>query len=295
MTRSGIPFIYNPMAGGGSERKIRQAVHELENLGGVLEPLPTPGPGSARAIARDAAAAGAGRIIIAGGDGTINEVINGIGESDIELAIIPVGTANVLAKALSVPMQIRDACRLAMRGEIIRLDLGLAGDRYFALMAGIGFDALTIKNLDPLLKKTLRHAAYPISGIKTLITEELPLISVTAGEHMTEGYFVVAANSRYYGGRFGPTPLAHMQDGLLDFCVLKEKNIPDMLRFWVSSLRREQLEEPTAEYFRAGSAHISCPAGSQVLVQTDGEVVGELPMDVSVIPGALRIRAGIGA
>jgi diacylglycerol kinase (ATP) len=162
-------------------------------------------------------------------------------------------------------------------------------------MAGVGFDALTIRNLDPVLKRALGGAAFPISGIKTLITEELPLISVRCDGHETEGYFVIAANSRYYGGRFGPTPLAHMQDGLLDFCVLKEKSFTEMLRFWISALMKEQLDEPRAEYFRAASAEIFCPSGEPVLVQTDGEIVGELPVRIDLIPGGLKVYAGIGA
>ena len=81
------------------------------------------------------------------------------------------------------------------------------------------------------------------------------------GGHETEGYFVIAANSRYYGGRFGPTPLAHMQDGLLDFCVLKEKSFTEMIRFWISALRKEQLDEPLAEYFRADLGRDELPLG----------------------------------
>jgi len=267
----------------------------LESYGVEVLPQATDTAGAATRLAREAADRGARKIVIAGGDGTINEVVNGIAGQDIELAIIPVGTVNVLAKTLSIPSHINDACRLAIRGESIALDLGLAGDRYFILMAGVGFDALTIKNLDPVLKRALRGAAFPISGIKTLITEELPLISVRSDGHETEGYFVIAANSRYYGGRFGPTPLAHMQDGLLDFCVLKEKSFTEMLRFWVSALLKEQLDEPLAEYFRAADAEITCPSGEQVLVQTDGEIVGELPVRIRLIPGGLKVYAGIGA
>jgi len=283
----------------------------LKELGQPVELFETQGPGDATRLARAAAERGARKIIIAGGDGTINEVVNGIagrgagdttGEtatatgSDIELAIIPVGTVNVLAKALAVPTSISDACRLAVRGESIPIDLGLAGDRYFTLMAGVGFDALTIKNLDPVLKRALREAAFPISGIKTLITEDLPLISIRSSDgHETSGYFVIAANSRYYGGRFGPTPLAHMQDGLLDFCVLKEKSITEMLRFWLSAIRKEQLDEPRAEYFRAAGAEITCPTDEEVLVQTDGEIVGKLPVKIGLIPGGLRVYAGVGS
>lgn len=267
----------------------------LESYGAKIVPMATDSSGAATRFAREAAGHGIRKIVVAGGDGTINETVNGMAGSDVELAVIPVGTVNVLAKALSIPANIDDACRLAIKGQSIPIDLGLAGGRYFTLMAGVGFDALTIKNLDPVLKRALRQAAFPISGIKTFITEELPLISVKSRERETGGYFVIAANARYYGGRFGPTPLANMQDGLLDFCVLKEKSFTEMLRFWISSVRKEQLDEPLAEYFRSSEATITCPSGKQVLVQTDGEIVGELPVKISLIPGGLKIHAGIGA
>ncbi len=290
-----LALIYNPMAGKSSERRARKITDALENHGAHVEPLATTGPGDATVLAREAAGRGFDRIVAAGGDGTVNEVVNGIAGRDVELAVIPVGTVNVLAKALSLPMHVSDACRVAVKGKSIQLDLGQAGDRYFTLMAGIGFDALTIRNLDPVLKRALKGAAFPISGIKTLIMEDLPLITVKWEGGETEGYFVIAANSRYYGGRFGPTPLAHMQDGLLDFCVLKEKSFTEMLRFWISTVRKEQLDEPLAEYFRTAAAEVTCPSGNEVLIQTDGEIVGELPVKIALIPGGLKVCVGMGA
>ena len=288
-------MIYNPAAGSCGERRAMKIAAALESFGAPVTPMATDASGAATRFAREAVGLGVSKIVVAGGDGTINETVNGMAGSGVELGVIPVGTVNVLAKALSIPANVDEACRLAMTGESIAIDLGRAGERYFTLMAGVGFDALTIKNLDPVLKRALRSAAFPISGLKTFITEELPLISVKSDGHETEGYFVIAANSRYYGGRFGPTPLADMQDGLLDFCILREKSFTEMLRFWISSIRKEQIDEPLAEYFRADEAKVTCPSGKQVLVQTDGEIVGELPVGISVAPGALRICAGTGA
>lgn len=287
-----LPLIYNPTAGGGCERKCRSAFRELERLGVEVKPLPTSGPGSATGLAARAAGEGARRIIVAGGDGTINEAINGFTVGETELAVIPAGTANVLAIELGVPFNVKEACRIAARGEATRMDLGLAGERRFALMAGVGFDAMAIKNLNPVLKKTIRHAAYPISGIKTMLREKLPLLHVSDGERESEGYFVVVANSRFYGGRFGPTPEASITDGLLDICVLKEKSFPGMLNFWVHALAKATLDKSGAEYFRSAGLEVSCPGGERVPVQTDGDLIGELPMKFSVLPGALKVCRG---
>ena len=260
MTDAVFPLIYNPLAGAG-ERRAMKAAHTLKKLGARIELFPTTESGSATELARLAVSRGAPRIIVAGGDGTLNEVINGIAGTRTELAIIPTGTANVLAIEMDVPMNVTKACALAFEGKATAVDLGLAGDRYFALMAGIGFDAMVIKNINPVLKKTIRHAAFPVSGLVTFIQEDLPLLSVKTADHETEGYFVVVANSKYYGGRFGPTPDASMTDGMFDICVLKKKRLAEMLNFWIGASERTGREETPAACFSGPGAWCECPRG----------------------------------
>lgn len=294
--RDFLPLIYNPTAGGAgasAERKARSAAREMEKLGASIELLPTGGPGTARDLAAGAVSRGAPRIVVAGGDGTINEVINGLAPGETELALIPAGTANVLALELAVPFNVRDAARIAVRGRAAPVDLGLAGDHAFALMAGVGFDALAIKNLNPVLKKTIRHAAFPISGIKTFMKEELPRLRVSGPPGCAcDGYFVVVANSRFYGGHLGPTPEASITDGLLDVCVLKENTFAGMANFWLRALASSTLDEKHAEYFRVPAVSVTAPGGEQVLVQTDGELSGELPMEFRAVAGGLRVCRG---
>ncbi|MBE0429712.1 MAG: diacylglycerol kinase family lipid kinase [Thermoleophilia bacterium] len=288
-----LSLIYNPAAGGvARDFRLRAAVNEMEKLGARVRSVPTTGPGSATELARDEIAAGATRIVVAGGDGTINEAVNGFDTGRTELAIIPAGTANVLAIELGIPFNTRGAARIAVKAKATPMDLGVAGDRYFTLMAGIGFDALSIKNLNPVLKKTMRQAAFPISGVKTFIKEELPLLRIAGPGVSTEGYFVVASNSRYYGGRFGPNPEASITDGLLDVCVLKEKNLPGMLNFWFRALTSATLEDKGADYYRVSEFMVECPSRETVLVQTDGDVTGELPMKFSVLPKGLQVCKG---
>lgn len=289
---SGLPLIYNAGAGGRGGDMGPQLIRNMRQAGAGVELLPTGGRGEAIAIAREVAAAGAGRLAVAGGDGTINEAINGIAGSDTELAIIPTGTANILALELEIPMQMDKACALAVRGNSVTVDLGLAGQRYFALMAGAGFDALVIKNINPVLKRTIRRAAFPLSGLSTFFRERLSPLSICSGDHRTQGYFVIASNARYYGGRFGPNPMASMSDGLLDICILKGRSFTEMIRFWTGALRKGTIDSAIAESFRSSEVEISCPPGADVPVQTDGEVVGSLPVRVSVVPGALKVCAG---
>lgn len=289
---SPIPLIYNPGAGGRCGHKVKKAIGIMEGMGASVKPIETTGPGSAIGLAREAAAAGPKRLIVAGGDGTINEAINGMAGSGVELAILPMGTANVLAIELGLPANLDEACRIALSDQTAAIDLGLAGERYFALMAGFGFDALVIKNINPILKKSIRRAAFPIAGVVTYIKADLPLLTVKTPEREVEGYFVVAANSRYYGGRFGVTPEASMSDGLLDIFVLKKNSFAEMVNFWLQALASGTLDREQAEYLRVSEALVTCAEGAHVPVQTDGDVIGELPMRVSIAPAALKICRG---
>lgn len=289
-----LPLIYNPAAGRKGLKSAEKAVNVLDRLGVEPIPLQTAGPGSAKTLAAAVLSEGFSRLVVAGGDGTVNEVVNGIAGSGIELAVIPTGTANVLALELGVPQNITKACRIAVSGECISVDLGKAGEQYFMLMAGIGFDALVIKNINPALKKTIRRAAFPVAGLKTFLAKELPLLTVSAGDIEVEGYFAIAANSRYYGGRFGPTPAASMTDGLLDICVLKEKNFQTMIDFWFKALSSGTADSARVEYFRAAEVDISAAGGEEVLLQLDGELAGELPVHISVAPLAQKVCIGAG-
>lgn len=287
-----IPVIYNPAAGSKNGVNRRRLEKAFSGLGAGVELMATAGPDSARKLAAEVNRRGAGRLIVAGGDGTINEAINGLAGGDTELAIIPTGTANVLALELEIPFKLEKACSLALEGSSVPVDLGLAGRRYFILMAGIGYDALVIKNINPMLKRTIRRAAFPFSGIGTFFREELSLLSIRTDDYKTEGYFVIASNARYYGGRFGPNPKASMTDGLLDVCVLKGQSLPEMLNFWLGAFSKGTIDSAVAESFRTPEVEITCPPGASVPIQTDGEVVDNLPVRVSIAPKALRVCPG---
>ena len=293
MTPSGerLAAIYNPQSGGGGYRRDAPLIFDaLRGLGYEVEELPTQQPGDASRLAREAVAAGFDLVTVVGGDGTVNEAINGLAGGDTPLAIIPTGTVNVLAMELGIPLDPPDAVKLLEHGTVSWIDLGLAGDRYFGLMAGVGMDAAVIASLNPVLKKALKEAAFAVQGLATYITHDDPLIRVVSEERTVEGYFAVFGNSSNYGGAFGITPLADMRDGLLDVCVLKDRSFVSTLWYWTAALLNSHIKHPKVEYFRTESASIEVvEGGKEVLVQTDGEVAGRLPMRCSVVPRALRV------
>jgi diacylglycerol kinase (ATP) len=288
-----IAAIFNPHSGGGGYRRDYPLIFAaMRDLGYVVEELQTEQPGDAKRLAREAVEAGFDIVAAVGGDGTVNETINGLAGSDTPLAIIPTGTVNVLAMELGVPLEPPDAVRLLGddAGHVSWIDLGLAGERYFGLMAGVGMDAAVVASLNPAMKKALKEAAFAVQGLGTYLTHEDPLFRVTTEERLVEGYFAVLGNSSNYGGAFGITPLADMRDGLLDVCVLKDKSLISTIWYWTAALVNAHIKHPKVEYFRTERALIeTVEEDKEVLVQTDGEVAGRLPMECRIVPRGLRV------
>jgi YegS/Rv2252/BmrU family lipid kinase len=288
-----IAAVFNAHSGGGGYRRdVPLIFAALRGLGYEVEEMKTERPGDASRLAREAVAAGFDVVAAVGGDGTVNETINGLAGSDTPLAIIPTGTVNVLAMELGIPLEPPDAVQVLGDGggHVSWIDLGLVGDRYFGLMAGVGMDAAVVAAMSPTMKKALKEAAFAVQGLATYLTHEDPLIRVTAEERTVEGYFAVLGNSSNYGGAFGITPLADMRDGLLDVCVLKDRSLVSTIWYWTAALLNAHIKHPKVEYFRTERALIeTVEGGKEVLVQTDGEVAGRLPMHCRVVPRGLRV------
>jgi len=291
VTGQRLAAIFNPHSGGGGYKRDLPLIFDaLRGLGYRVEGLETREPGDAGRLAREAVADGFDLVAALGGDGTVNETINGLAGSDVPLAIIPTGTVNVLAMELGIPLEPPDAVKLLGSGTVSWIDLGRAGDRYFGLMAGVGMDAAVVASMHPAMKKALKEAAFAVQGVGTYLTHDDPLFRVTARERTVEGYFAVFGNSSNYGGAFGITPLADMRDGLLDVCVLKDKSLISTVWYWTAALINAHIRHPKVEYFRTESAVVEAVEGDQeVLVQTDGEMAGKLPMECKVVPRALRV------
>lgn len=283
--------IHNPHASGGEHhRDVPLMLEALRGLGYEVESRATEGVGHATVLAQEAVAEGCDVVCAIGGDGTVNETLNGLVGSGLPLAIIPTGTVNVLAMELGIPLDPPDAVRVLEMGNTSSIDLGRVNERYFGLMAGVGMDAAVVASLNPTLKRALREAAFAVQGLANYLIKEDPLIRIEAAERTMEGYFVVIGNSSNYGGGFGITPLADMRDGLLDVCVLKDKSFLSTATYWTAALLNAHIKHPKVEYFRTEEVRLTCADdGKEVLVQTDGEVAGSLPVTCRVVPHALHV------
>lgn len=291
--KSLIVLISNPTARTSTLKKVGRAAAYLQKRGFEIQILFTERKGHAEELAREAAEKKPRLIIAAGGDGTINEVLNGMVMSETPLAILPLGTTNVLAKELSLPDTVDGAMERAISGSIRQISLGkmeaLSGQlpvaRHFCLMAGIGFDAKAVCDVNSTLKKVSGEGAYILSGIGNLINyypTEL-IFSVDGKQHT--GYAAIIGKASRYGGDFKITPDADIFDPHFYICIFKGRKRTDLLRYATSVIRGRHLNLKDVVYLRAlqisiaGNAHI----------QIDGDYLGTTPATVSIVKDALRI------
>ncbi|MEW6103673.1 MAG: diacylglycerol kinase family protein [bacterium] len=284
-------LIANPSAGQGrANRLLSPVIERLKKMGYDVDIALTSKEGDGIKLARDAVEKGFELIVAGGGDGTLNEVINGMVGSPAILGVIPLGTVNVFCQEVGIGLDSLSACDCLKEGEIKRIDLGLAGNRYFILCAGIGFDAHVVSELEKEFKRIMGALAYPISGLKSLFSWKPTrmLISIDDQPLKRKGFLVVIGNIKAYAGpEISVTPLASLDDGWLDLCIFKKRTALDILRYTLGVITRSHTEFEDIEYFKA--KYVKIEAEEPVLVHTDCEVIGTVPMEFSIAPAILPV------
>ena len=288
-------LIFNPSARG---QKAEAFCNQLDSLYPKCVVRRTTAPGQARQLAAQAVQEGFATIIAAGGDGTANEVVNGIadvphGLTSVRLGLVPLGTINVFARELGLPRDPVGAARTLAGGSEMAVDLGLVEfgatgrteRRHFLQLAGAGLDARAVELVSWELKKKAGPLAYIAAGLKAM-REEQPVIKVEGGRTVS-GHLVLLGNGRYYGGSFEFFPKASLRDGLLDVCVLPKVSMWQGLKTLLGIATGQALRFWPRQHFRAPSITLSSP--SRVGLQLDGEFAGDLPARFSVLPQALRV------
>ena len=289
-------MIGNPRSGraGGLSRLKHYAELIRERLGEV-ELWPTERPEHARELA---SLAGDTLVVAAGGDGTINEVINGLSPG-ATLGILPLGTANVLARELGLPLDPEAACLRIAEGEAVRIDLGVAMDRYrqsrlFACMAGIGFDASVVREVGPFAKHRLGKLAFVLTAVRLYATRDFPPARLLIGEDgqkkaVSGARLAVISNTAHYGGPFRMSSRKDLlYSGELELVVVERLTSllrPDVL---LPFLARQPLDR-TARSFTTTGLEAQAAEGEEIPVQLDGEPWGHLPMSFGIRPQALRV------
>jgi YegS/Rv2252/BmrU family lipid kinase len=288
--------IFNPAARGNKARHFR---HSLDEIASQCALKATTAAGDARRLAAEAVADGFELIVAAGGDGTVNETLNGIGDAPdgfarARLGVLPLGTVNVFARELELPLRIERAWEILQRGHETKIDLprlefslnGKREQRYFVQLAGAGLDARAIELMDWRHKKKIGPLAYIFAGLKAL-REKQAKISAQADGKILSGELVLIGNGKFYGGPFQIFPQANLRDGLLDVCIFPRANWPTLIRCVPNFLVRQKLPEKIVQRFCTANFELS--GKTKTAFELDGEWIGNLPATFSIERERLRV------
>jgi YegS/Rv2252/BmrU family lipid kinase len=288
--------IFNPAARGNKARHFRR---HLGDMAGDCAFKATAAPGDARRFAAESVTEGFELIVAAGGDGTVNEVLNGLGDAPngfdrVRFGVLPLGTINVFARELKIPLRLEAAWEILRRGHEIKIDLPcvefLANSRmrrsYFVQLAGAGLDARAVELVSWKMKKKIGPLAYVVAGFQAL-AEKQPKIKVLADGKILEGELVLVGNGKFYGGSIHIFPAADLRSGLLDACIFPRVDMKTLLRCAPSFLFRKRLPEKLIR--RISTQRFELTSESPVVFELDGELAGNLPATFSIEPKKLRV------
>jgi YegS/Rv2252/BmrU family lipid kinase len=251
----------------------------------------TASPGDAREVAREVAREGArlgfGAVVAAGGDGTVNEVVNGLGAGGTRLGILPVGTMNVFATELGIPPGLEDAWQVIEGGRVRELDLPRANGEYFVQLAGVGLDAEVVRSTTRDSKKALGPISYLLT-LAQVAARQPPRVRIEPRDGpVREGSFVLVGNGRFYGGPFVLFKDARPDDGLLDVLVFQNQSHWDLLRYVQAIAFGNHPGLPDVEYFQTRGLRLA--SREYVPVEIDGELTGALPYEFGFSPRKLPV------
>ncbi len=288
--------IFNPAARGEKARRFRR---HLDEIGRQAILKQTAGPGDARRLAAEAVQEGFDVVVAAGGDGTLNEVLNGMGDlptgfDRTRLGVLPLGTINVFARELALPARLDLAWQAVQQGRETVIDLPWVGCQAqaarrrfcFAQLAGAGLDARAVELVQWTLKKRIGPLAYVVAGLRAMRAAPSKITAGGQG-HSAPGALVLVGNGRFYAGPYSVFPRADLRDGLLDICVFPRVNWLTLARCAPALLLRGVLPASIADSFQAASFTLTSP--SRTPLEADGELIGELPASFSVQRSRLRL------
>lgn len=276
-------IIYNPTAGREAFKKDLPTVLErLEKEGYETSAHATTGEGDATEAARIAVERKFDLILIAGGDGTINEVVTGIAEAEYrpQIGIIPAGTTNDFARALAIPRETKKALDIILQNNVKALDIGKVKDKYFINIAGGGDLTELSYDVPSGLKTVIGQLAYYAKGIEMLPSLKPVSTIIEYDDNVFEGEIMLflVANTNSVGGFEKLAPNALIDDGYFDLLILKKTNLAEFLRIATGALRGAHLNDDNIIYTQA--KRIKVTPKEKMLLNVDGEYGGELPGEI---------------
>lgn len=284
-----VLLIGNPIAGKGkSEALIRQFVQGLEQRGHQIETFLTESAGDANRRARSIEP-DVGTLVVAGGDGTLNEVLNGLSDpSRIPIALLPTGTANILAHELAAPCRPEAVAHAVERGNVRWLDMGLAGGHRFLMLLSAGLDAMVTEEVRKRRGKSLGYWGYFLPVLRGLARYRVPELRVTVDERQgLRGAFVLVSNTRNYGGIFRFADRARCDSGHFDVCVFPKGTLLSLSRYYLAALLGCVSRVTDVIYVTGRRVRIE--SREPVAIQIDGDPFGTTPVVVDLLPGTVPI------
>jgi diacylglycerol kinase (ATP) len=289
-------LIFNPQAGRGRgvQKSLERARKVLASHGIASELAWTDGPGSAVELGRQAGRNQRQMVIACGGDGTLNEVVNGLAGSTVPLALLPAGTANVFAKELALPWDLEQAAAVVARSRLRRIALGhvTTGEsrgRYFLSLAGAGVDGEMVRSVNNALKRRTGTFAYWVEGLRQLAVYKFPRFRVIAGGETREATLVVVGRTKHYGGPFKITTQADLYGNDFELMIAaahsRRKYVGYLAMLWAGQLRRAR----SAHFCRSTTVRCEPIGAAPVWLQVDGELAGRLPAEFRIVPDALTL------
>ncbi len=294
-----VHLIYNPTAGPRDvQHALKHVRSDLRRRGWSVELQMTEKQGHAIALASAAAQAGCDMVIVAGGDGTINEAVNGLVGTQTALGVLPVGTGNMWAKQLGIstytltnPLRLREAAARLAEGTIHQVDVGQVNSHYFLCWTGIGLDAQVTTEMEPRHRHTKRLGALPYAIAAVLVARDFQgvrtRVSIDGNVVRGRTLLVLVSNIQQYAGVFNIAREARMDAGLLDGFVFKGLGFQYAVRHLLKIVSQRHLQDP--QIVRRQARHIEVWTEWATPVQADGDPIGTTPVRVKVVPLALRV------
>jgi diacylglycerol kinase (ATP) len=292
-------LIVNPRSGPWDvRRELPVVMNHLEEHGWKSTLHQTERAGEATQLAKQAREEGLDAVFVSGGDGTINEVINGLAESSVALGVLPGGTGNVWAKELGLPtrsprhwLPLVDAARALVAGSTRRIDLGKANGRYFLQWAGLGLDADVTYAMEPRTRRQRRLGTltYIVAGV----TAAANLVGTRARIWIDDelvyrrSILIVISNSQLYGGKVRIATDARLDDGLLDVNVFAGTGFASAIRTVLGVATGLHVRDPRHSFYRGSVIRVE--ADKAMAIHVDGEPFDTTPLECAVVPRALTV------
>ncbi len=285
-----VVVVYNPQSGRGAKNKERLkplVIETLARAGLEATAVPTEREGHAAELASEASEEGFDAVIAWGGDGTLNEVAQGLYGSSTPIGVLPGGTVNVFARETGIPLKLEPALAVLAAGNMRQIPIGLAAKRPFLLMAGLGLDGHVVNSIAPGVKRAGGALAIWVEGFRQLATYAMPPFHVRWSEGEVEATGLIAGNLKRYGPHYYVTPSARLDEPRIDVVLFRGKNRRDYLRYLLGVVGQFHLRFSDVVNFKTDRLVVD--AEERVPYQVDGEPGGFTPLTIEVAPEKLTV------